>query len=175
MDAIESIYRQTPRNPITLKSYVKALLERGHILEAKFFFEQLKTEDPKGLETNRLGYLLSMEMLDPMVGEFDKNLASAGATQEQRYALHLHYYYRFSNLARMRDCVRTLLDLEPTEEYTYRVILESVIRLEDLDLVSKVARYILPRIRPDEKLLRSLRRIPYSRLLGLLNARCRRI
>jgi hypothetical protein len=173
MDAIEINYRRTPRNPLALKSYINALYEKQHILEAKFFYDLLKDEEPAGFETNRLGYLLSIRMMDPMVAEFEKNLVRAGATQEQVYALQLYYYYTFSDLKKMRECTKCLLDLEPTEKYTYTVILESVIRLKDFELASKVIHYILPRIKPTDELLRSLRHILNVRLLCLLKIRSR--
>ena len=142
-------------------------------MEAKFFHDQLKNEDPAEFETNRLGYLLSIRVFEPKVADFEKNLIRAGVTQEQLYALHLHYYYTFSQLKKMRDCTNALLDLEPTEEYTYTVILESVIRLKDFELASKVIHYILPRIKPTDELLRSLRHILNDRLLDLLKIRSR--
>lgn len=172
MNPIEIIYRRTPRNPLVLKSYVSALYEKQHILEAKFFHDELKKEDPAGFETNRLGYLLSIRMMDPKVADFEKRLCQAGATQEQAYALQLHYYYTFFDLKKMRECANVLLDLEPTEEYTYMVILESVIQLKDFELASKVIRYILPRIKPTDYLLKSLRVILTNKLLSLLKIRC---
>lgn len=68
---------------MTLHSYIVVLYEKQHILEAQYFYEQLKKEDPAGFETNKLGFLLAIRRMDSKVGEFEKNLIAAGATQEQ--------------------------------------------------------------------------------------------
>jgi hypothetical protein len=172
VDSLELSYRRTPRNPVVLRSYVRDLIERQHILEATFFYERLKKEDATSFETNRMGYLLSIRMMDPKVGDFDKRLIEAGATQEQLYALHLHYYYTFSHIPKMRECMTTLLNIEPTEQYTFAIITEAVIALDDFDLAAQFIQYFLPRLKSTDELIKRLRRILIKHFHRLLKAMC---
>lgn len=173
MNSIELNFRKTPKNPLVLKHYINTLYEKHHILEAKYYHEQLMKEDPSGLETNKIGYLLSIRLMNPHVAEFEKKLIKAGATQEQVYALQLHFYYTFSDTLKMRDCANGLLDIEPTEEYTYEIVIESVLKLEDFELASRLVKYYFPRIKCSDELLKALKRIMIKELLRIMRIKCR--
>jgi len=65
MNSIELNFRKTPKNPLVLMHYINTLYEKHHILEAKYYHEQLIKEDPSGFETNKIGYLLSIRLMSP--------------------------------------------------------------------------------------------------------------
>lgn len=168
MNSIELDIRKTPKNPLVLKNYINTLYEKHHILEAKYHHEQLMKEDPSGFETNKIGYLLSIRLMNPHLAEFEKKLIKAGATQEQVYALQLHYYYTFSDKFKMRECTNVLLDIEPTEEYTYEIVIESVLKLDDFKIASKLAKYYLPRIKSSPERLKTLKKTMIKELLRIM-------
>ncbi len=171
MDPLEKIYRERPNNELASQHYIEMLIDSQRILEAKYYHDKLIKINPSGLITNKLGYLISVWLRDPYISEHELQLKKAGINQEQNYALQLYYYYVFSNLRKMRECAHGLLDYEPTEEFTYKIIIETVIRLQDYELADKVIRYILPRLKISEQLNRSLRNIVLRKLLNLLSNR----
>ena len=173
MDPIESNFRKTPNNPLALKHYVNTLYEKDHILEAKYYYEKLISEDPSGLETNKIGYLLSMRLMNPHVAIYERRLIDAGATQEQLYSLQLLYYYTFSDVVRMRDCVNGLLDIEPTDKYTYEIVIDSILKLEDFTLTYKFTKNYLPRIKGSNALLKALKKIMIKELICIMRIKCK--
>ncbi|HNQ78979.1 MAG TPA: hypothetical protein PKJ37_10835 [Acidobacteriota bacterium] len=171
MDTVEQLFRKTPQNQLVLSRYIKYLIEKEHIMEAKYYHEQLTMIDPAGLENNRLGYLLSIMTMNSKVAEYEKKLISAGATKEQTYSLQLYYYYTFSDSRRMRDCAECLLDIEPTEEFTYKITLTAILKLEDFELASKFVKYYLPRIQIADKNMTALMRIVRKKLVRIFHFR----
>lgn len=172
MDPLEVEFRKRPRNPLILRSYISFLYEHGHILEACYYCDSLRREHPEGFETNRLAFQLSIACCDSSVGDIKNELMKSSITDEQLYTLYLHYYYSFMDVERMKTCASALLDLVPTENYTCEVLFKSLIKLEDIEMTVRAARYILPHITPTVELVDSFRRIFMNRIIVLLKMRC---
>lgn len=116
MDALEKIFRQKPQNKIVLRYYVEMLLEQGHLLESRYFVDKLLEIDPDDLESNRLGYRVAIETMNPNVRCFEEKLMFAGISQEELYALQLHYYFTFNDQKKAHECALGLLNIEPTKK-----------------------------------------------------------
>lgn len=171
MDFIESLYRKRPHNPKVLIQYINSLFDKQHILESKFYHDQLEKVNPSDLETNRIGYLLSLSLMNPQVANYEQKLKEANATHEQIYALQLHYYYTFSNTTKMRECALGLLDREPTSTYTHEILFKTIIELEDFELAAKFSKYHLPMLKHSDQITTQLKRIMLKKLIKTISAK----
>jgi hypothetical protein len=141
MDAIEKHYREKPCNPIAIKHYVNDLLEKEHILEASFFHNQLIINDIKGIEANKLGYLIAIKKINQDVSKFDSQLILSNVGKEEIYYLRLMYYFTFGFKEKMLDCVNILIDVDIKNIKTFGILIESIESLNDFNITLKFLKY----------------------------------
>ena len=168
MDPLEDLFRARPNNKLCLQQYIQLLLDSDHVLEADFFWKRLQRIDPDSIETNRLGFMLSLQFANTDVSEFDRKMRLAGAEQELLYSLHLQYYYTYSDHTNMKKCAISLLDIEPTDDYTIRVLVDAIIDLNDYELTRKFISNLIPRFQMSKKLEKRIRRQVIHQLIKLI-------
>lgn len=173
MDALEAQYRKTPKNPITLRAYIQMLIEKGHIIESKFYFDSLYSLDPNSLKTNQLGIQIASLLFEKNIRRYEDGLRIAKANHEQIYSLHCFYYLSFANVAfdQLKEATEAMLDYEPTCDFTIQVVFSAVLRIKCPNLTYKFVKKYLSKCRIDNKSQRELKKIFEQRLGDVLKKR----
>lgn len=103
MEDLEKKFRFTPlehkKYPKRLSEYISFLIDKGRILEAKYYFQMLIKLRPDNLKANILGYELSIKSFDSEgVVRFDKFLLDNSKRIVDVQILQLEYYYSVNNV-----------------------------------------------------------------------------
>ena len=168
---MEDLYRKTPRNPLILKQYISDLLKNEHILEARYYHNKLIQECPDDIETNRLGYFIHIKCLNKNVRKFEEKLYENNASREIIYSLQLFYYYTFNDDVNLSKCLHGILDIEPTRQFTYEIVIESTLILKNYELTRKLIKnyFSLNKIKFKNNLIpNEIKHILFTRLIEIL-------
>ncbi|MBU9374960.1 hypothetical protein KTE28_11550 [Burkholderia multivorans] len=170
MHQAEKDYRNKPRNRLIIRHYVRHLIDSGRIMEASFFCEKLLKESPNDIEGNKLAFLLAIAKMDPTVEKYDINLANSGAPDKDRFILHCRYYFAFFQYDRLRASLKAVLNEGISDIESFNVVIESIIRIKDADLVTKfISSYPKGKLRLPPLVEKSFKDILLTRLTELLH------
>lgn len=102
MDDLEKKFRHTSsghkKYHKRLSDFIIFLINKGRILEAKYYFQILIQSRPDNLKANMLGYEISIKSFDNEgVARFDKFLCDNSKEIVDVQILQLEYYYSVSN------------------------------------------------------------------------------
>lgn len=147
MELIEKKFRDTPSDHKKylkrLSDYVKYLIEKGRILEAKYFFNKMQEVKPSHIKTIILGYELAIKTFDnESVVLFDRALYDSKHDEELLLRMRLKYYYSVNNEKQFTDLVEYLLFERTIKTETFHLIGELVITQNNYKPISVLVRYL---------------------------------
>jgi hypothetical protein len=169
VDAIEKFFRERQRNPLAIRHYVRSLLDAGRILEASFYFDFLMAFDPNSIETNKIGYQLSIKKFETRVDRYERALRNAGASKEEIYSLQLAYYLAFNAHRLIADCAYCLADMELKTEFGLNVLIQAIEHVGEYELAARFIRHHYARIKSSSRLDHILKTILTKRLIEFLH------
>lgn len=147
MNSTEKKLRDTPlRNKKYLKrlsDYVRELMIKGRIIEAKYYFSKLYALKPSHLKTQIIGYELAIKTFDNQsVLLFDKVLTDQKYDEQSLLSQRLKYYYSVNNTKHFSELVQHFLSLKSMKPETLELVVHLAFTQDAYLPVALVTKYL---------------------------------
>jgi len=147
LDLIEKKYRDTPKKNRKyvkrLSDFIRDLMDKGRIIESKYYFSELMGLKPDNIQTHVLGYKLSIKTFDNHgVSYFDKFLHQQHYNEELLLCLRLQYYYSVNNEIEFSETACYILTKRSLGKESLDTISRLVISQHCYEPIAKLCHYL---------------------------------
>lgn len=174
MNLIEKKYRDTAVNSKKylkrLSDYICALMVKGRIIEAKYYFSNLYELRPDHSRTRTIGYELAIKTFDnESVLLFDKALVDDKYEEQKLLCLRLKYYYSVNNTQLFSELIEHLFTLQNLKQETLEVVVHLALFQEAYEPISLVLNHLKSKNMVFHKMMESkLRPIVLKELMNTI-------
>lgn len=147
LDLIEKKYRETPKENRKyvkrLSDFIRDLMDKGRIIESKYYFSELMELKPDHIQTHVLGYKLSIKTFDNHgVAYFDELLSQQRYREELLLCLRLQYYYSVNDMSKFSESACYMLTKKNLDKESLETIFQLVISQHCYEPIAKLCHYL---------------------------------
>lgn len=129
MDIVEKKFRDTPvgnkKYLKRLNDYIRELMDKGRIIEAKYYFSTLYACRPDHSKTQIIGYELAIQTFDnDAVLLFDKALLDKKFEEQKLLSLRMRYYYSVNNTKLFSEVIEDLFLIKNLKSEVLELIVQ---------------------------------------------------
>lgn len=174
MNLIEKKYRDTAVNSKKylkrLSDYICALIAKGRIIEARYYFSKLYEHRPDHNRARIIGYELAIKTFDnKSVLLFDKALVDDKYEEQKLLSLRLKYYYSVNNTLLFSELIKYLLTLKNLKSETLETVVHLALSQEAYEPVALVLNYLKSENKVLHKMMENkLRPIVFRELMNTI-------